>query len=79
MKKQEIIDMLKEKNQLLLDHFIYEDDAQNIKKHTAISEILKQKNGLDKVDGVIAINIMISILKNKELALKTYKDYMLAD
>ena len=79
MTKLEIVNMLKDKNKQLLNQYVKDGDSVNIQKHTVILRILSQKNAINKIDGMIAINIINDIIQDKDKALRIYKEYMLAD
>ena len=79
MEKETIINSLQKQNNSILNKYISSADTQNIEKHTAIKNILEQKNAFDKIDCATALNILIDILQDKNKALETYKALLLND
>lgn len=79
MEKEKIIEFLQQKNDDILKKYISVADNKNIEKHTAIKNILKQKNAFDKIDCAVALNILIDILQDKNQALETYKNLLFND
>ena len=79
MTKKEILKDLINQNNQLLNKYISSNDTKNIEKHTAIKDILNQNDAFNKIDSVVAINILVDILDSTNEAIKAYKVLVMSD
>lgn len=70
--KQKIMDDLKTKCSAFKNYYAEKNNASKLNIYTQIESILNTENAFDKIDSVVAINIINDLVNNKTKAKQIY-------
>lgn len=76
LEKQKIIDDLKLKCSAFINYYTEKKDIGKFNIYKHIEAILKIENAFDKIDGVVAINIITDLVKDKTKAKQIYLELL---